>query len=773
MMASSPAVGFERQGSRTPDTRTLSVPADWPGPGPIDLAIHDLPHASATLEWWYVNAHFRTTSGRDLSLFAAFFRQARAKNPETGAFDYVHSITWALCDPENGGYHPKVGVDSSAPAFGLAKLDAGIGFDDERIRRALREVLERDRIPGPTRIFASEPHVGKRELALAYGTDLLRKCADGSYELELDDPTSGIAATLSFVPQKPPTRYGNDGVVHGVADELMFYYFIPRCAVSGSVTLAGVTERLAEGSGWYDHEFGFVPKPQVALAPVDRRKSAETSWRWLSLQLEDGADISVFIITRGSDGEILDNWTIVSDADGRRREFKDARIETLATWRSTRTFIEYPTRFRLTSRTARLAVEIEAVFADQEVLTVISDPGFWEGRVSVRGALDDRSVVGKGWLECKGFRFRDLGSFFNAVGAEVRERVATQLSTSPTVEQLQGWVIRGQGSEGDPRRYVDGVDSVEIVDSLIRPIREIVDRGGKGWRSYAALACIDVVGGDSRKFLHWLALPEMLHVGSLIVDDVEDESTIRRGQASCHVIHGVPIAINAGTAAYFLGEPPVLDEDLPAEKKLRIYRLYFDAMRAGHAGQAIDLKSAEALASRAAETGASQELEARVLAMHRLKTAVPAGMLARMGAILGGGSERQIEELGTFFEAVGLAFQVMDDVLNLRGFEGDLKVRGEDIRQGKVTLPVVKALGLLPRQRRERLWETLRAKPSDETQVLHVIDEIEQIGALTACVELARELVESAWARLDPVLEDSQFKVMFRAFGWYVLDRHY
>jgi geranylgeranyl pyrophosphate synthase/predicted secreted hydrolase len=772
-MASSPAVGFERKGSRAPDTRTVCVPLDWPGPGPIDLEIHDLPHASSTLEWWYVNAHFHTASGRDLSLFAAFFRQARGQNPVTGEYDYVHSVTWALCDPENGGYHPKVGVDSSAPAFGIAKLDAGLGFDDERIRRALREVLERGNIPGPTRIFTSEPRVGKRELELQYGVDRLHKCADGSYELELDDPSSGVAAKLRFVPQKPPTRYGNDGVVHGVADELMFYYFIPRCALTGTVTLAGVTERVAEGKGWYDHEFGFVPKPQAALAPVEKHKRAETSWRWLSLQLEGGVDVSVFIITRGTDGEILDNWTIISDADGRRREYKDARLETLASWRSTRTFIEYPTRFRLTSRAARLALDIEAAFPDQEVLTVISDPGFWEGRVSVRGALDERAVVGKGWLECKGFRFRDLGSFFNAVGAEVRERVATLLSTDPTAEQLRGWLVRGQGTEVDPRRYADGVDSAEMVESLIRPIREIVDRGGKGWRSYAALACIDVVGGDSRKFLHWLALPEMLHVGSLIVDDVEDDSSIRRGQPSCHVLHGIPVAINAGTAAYFLGEPPVLDEDLPAEKKLRIYRLYFDAMRAGHAGQAIDLRSADVLASRAAETGSSQELEARVLALHRLKTAVPAGMLARMGAILGGGSERQIEELGTFFEAVGLAFQVMDDVLNLRGFEGDLKVRGEDIRQGKVTLPVVKAFGLLPRQRRQWLWETLRAKPNDEAVVKQVIAEIEQIGALVACVDLARELVESAWARLDPVLEDSQFKVMFRAFGWYVLDRHY
>jgi geranylgeranyl pyrophosphate synthase len=312
----------------------------------------------------------------------------------------------------------------------------------------------------------------------------------------------------------------------------------------------------------------------------------------------------------------------------------------------------------------------------------------------------------------------------------------------------------------------------DVVDSLVKPIREIVDRGGKGWRSYAALACIDVVGGDSRKFLHWLPIPELLHVGSLIVDDVQDESVVRRGGPSCHELFGVPRAINAGTAAYFLAEPPV-SADLPAASQLRIYRLYFDAMRAGHTGQAIDLHGFDQLALEAVRTGDFRALESRVLAMHRLKTAAPAGMLARIGAILGGGTEQQIEELGRFFESVGLAFQIMDDVLNLRGFKGDLKQRGEDIAQGKLTLPVAKALAVPSCAKRKWLWHTLRARSADAAVIARVIEEIERCGALAACETLARRLVDRAWERLDPTLPESQYKLMFRAFSWYVLDRHY
>src|SRR6478609_8118648 len=53
------------------------IPADWPGAGPIDLGVHDLPHGSSTLEWWYANGHLKTADGRNLSFFAAFFRQAK------------------------------------------------------------------------------------------------------------------------------------------------------------------------------------------------------------------------------------------------------------------------------------------------------------------------------------------------------------------------------------------------------------------------------------------------------------------------------------------------------------------------------------------------------------------------------------------------------------------------------------------------------------------------------------------------------------------------
>jgi geranylgeranyl pyrophosphate synthase len=321
--------------------------------------------------------------------------------------------------------------------------------------------------------------------------------------------------------------------------------------------------------------------------------------------------------------------------------------------------------------------------------------------------------------------------------------------------------------------YLEGIDLQQLSRALIRPVRAVADRGGKSWRSYVALACCDAVGGDSQPYLSWLALPELMHVGSLLVDDVQDGSTVRRGGPAAHVLYGEGPSLNAGAACYFLPHLFMEQTRLPDSARLRIYELYLAACRAAHSGQALDLDGLQEGLRMALERGDGDLAERRVRAVHRLKSAAPAGALARVGAILGQGSEEQTQALGAFVEDVGLAFQIVDDVLNLRGFEGDRKARGEDLVAGKVTMPVAKAVGRLTLPGRRRLGEILATPQPEWETVQEAIDLIEGCGALEACQEEAERLIETGWRRLDPLLPPSQPKLMLRAFGWFVLQRHY
>ena len=743
--------------------------SDWPAPGPVDLALHDLPHASATTEWWYVNTHLTAADGRALSLFAAFFRIISGKRPD-GTPEYAHSCTWALTDVAKGEYLARSFVDANAPAIGLERIKQGYGARDDRLNRAVSEVLRRGKVPLPDRFFPGPVQVASDRLALDYGGLRFEKLSAGEYRLVLDSPEgprSPLGAALNFSLRKPPIRHGDDGVVRGVHGEDMFYVFVPRCEVKGAVTLDGAQVEVS-GQGWYDHEFG-APPPQRPEAQKSKSDLGVVAWNWVSAQLDDGTDVSVYDLVHSETKQSQGRWAVVIDPTGTSHSFKDFSLTPGGQWRSVRTFEKYPTTFALEIPGAALVLRVEAEFGDQELVTVISKPAFWEGRCKVKGTLAGKNVQGLGYVERSGFfTASTLDGFFKSVGEAVRESVREVYPLELSREHAEK-LVAAPGRES----VLDGVDLKQLARTLIAPVREITDRGGKAWRSYAALACCDVMLGDSRKFAEWLAFPEFMHVGSLIVDDVQDKSDVRRGGPTVHLKYGEALAINAGTAAYFMGERMLRRSLVPDAIKLELYDLYFEALREGHAGQAIDLDGLEAFVPAALEGSGATSLEQRVLAIHRLKTAAPASALARMGALVGGGTKVQVEAVGRYFDALGLAFQIVDDVLNLRGFKGELKQTGEDITHGKVTLPVARALAVLSQPERKRLWVLVSLRSSDPLVVGEAIALVEKCGALESCLAEARRRVEDAWLALTPLVEDSLAKVMLRAFGWYVLERHY
>ncbi|WP_460983351.1 polyprenyl synthetase family protein [Spirosoma fluminis] len=744
---------------------THSFPADWPVAGPIDLAIHDLPHSSSTLEWWYLNSHLTLADDRPCSLFASFFRMAIGRDETTGQIQYGHTLTWAISDVKSQQYYTDSLVDPRAPKIGLDTIDKGEDKTDPLLQRALREVLVKGNVALPDRMLSKDAFVSLESLSLDYDGNTLVKEVDGSYRLTLVNVDGSVGAELSFYAQTPPVRQGDEGVVMGTSGEDMFYYFMPQCRVEGTLTLDGKKVDVATASGWYDHEFGKSTDEETPEARLDHK----VAWNWTSVQLVNGYQISAYELFDNNAGEeICGRWLVLIDPKGNSRQHDDFTLLPLKYWTSSRTFTSYPTVWQLTIPSADISLVIEADFPKQEFNTIIAKRAFWEGRMSVTGTFAQEPIYGLAYLERSGFGLNEkLTDFFKAVTKETRKSIEALLPLNPSDAQLRKLVASDENGH-----YLQGLDPGQYSRALIKPIREMIDRGGKSWRSYAALACLDLVGGDSQKYMNWLAWPELLHTGSLIVDDVQDKSDIRRGGPSCHAIYGEATAINAGNACYFLGEL-LVDSTLSDSKKLKLYTLYFETLRAAHAGQAIDIDGFDAMMPEVVGYGRGALLEDRILSVHRLKSAVPVSSLAQLGVIMGEGTPEEAQLLGNFFEAMGLAFQIIDDVLNLRGFENNLKSRGEDITCGKITLPVAKAMGRLGWPARRDLWDTIQTKPSDPAVIDHVIDQLEACGAIEACKKQAEELVEEAWRKLDARIPDSDVKIRLRAFSWYVLERHY
>ena len=750
---------------------------DWPAAeGAIDLAVHDLPHESSQTEWWYLNTHFEDGEGRQYSAFAAFFRVVKHVDKDTGKKSYAHALNWALTDVANKRYVQEVVLDKDSPAVIKKQLDQGV-IKDPRLERAYREMLDRGAVPLPDRMFSAgrDAVVSRTELSVDLESATLTKDATGAYVLTCTKPDGKTGLALTFEPRKRPVRHGLNGVVKGHDGDDMFYYLIPRCSVRGHFTVDGETRAVASGDGWYDHEFG-------GKAPADNTVPVMNyAWNWAAVQLDDGSELSVAVLIdpRTKPPRLMESRAIVIARDGSRTQPADLEFTQApgsATWTSVRTFNTYPVHWRVRMASAGVDLELRATFDDQEFMTLIARPGFWEGRVDVTGTVHGDPVRGRGYVERNGFQtLSELDSFFKAVGAETRKAVREVYPDVVTPESAVALI-----ATPETPWYCDGVDLDTFRRGIVEPVRYISDQGGKSWRSYGALACMDVVGGDSRKYVRWLSMPEFMHVGSLIVDDIEDRSEKRRGAPCAHIKYGEPTAINAGTAAYFQGQQMLLVPGLTPKQLNDIYDYYFAALRAGHAGQALDIAGLGYCMDDVIARGDVALAEARITAIHRLKTAVPAASLARMGALVGGGTPAQIEAVGRYYEAIGIAFQIMDDVLNLRGlYSGkadktlgvELKTVGEDIMAGKVTFPVVKAIGLLPRAQMAAMWATIRSQPQDRATVNAVIAELEAVGAIEACVTQSKAMVDAAYEALHPVIPDSFSKLMLRSFGFFVTEQ--
>ena len=230
-------------------------------------------------------------------------------------------------------------------------------------------------------------------------------------------------------------------------------------------------------------------------------------------------------------------------------------------------------------------------------------------------------------------------------------------------------------------------------------MRYSVSAGGKRLRPILCLASAEAVGGNWRQAMPAACAIEFIHTYSLIHDDLPamDNDTLRRGQPTLHVIAGEALAILAGdgllTEAFALmaREPRDADATLAA-RKVRIIGIVAAGAGAGGmvGGQAIDL----ACVTPDAAGTMPPPLDAESLrAMHARKTGALIRASASAGAVMGGGSDAQVDAIDRAAAEFGLAFQIIDDVLDIEGASANLgKTAGKDAAAGKPTYPALYGL---------------------------------------------------------------------------------
>jgi geranylgeranyl pyrophosphate synthase len=318
-----------------------------------------------------------------------------------------------------------------------------------------------------------------------------------------------------------------------------------------------------------------------------------------------------------------------------------------------------------------------------------------------------------------------------------------------------------------PPRY--DYNLTPLNEAVAKPVWDFLDRGGKRWRPLLFLLVAEALGRNPDELLDFAIIPEVIHNGTIMIDDVEDDSQLRRGKPCSHRLFGVDIAINAGNTMYYLPLVPLIKhrDELGDEKLSRIYEIYVQEMINLSLGQAMDICWHKGW------TQADEVTEKQYMQMCAYKTGTLARMAAKLAAVLCDASEDTIKRLGCFAEAVGIAFQIQDDILDLSSskFADKKGGGGQDITEGKRSLMVIHTLKKASETDRKRLLEILQMHTTKQKLRNEAIAIMKKHDAIAYAKKVAQETVSNSWKKIDRLLQPSEAKEKLNAFADYLVER--
>lgn len=268
---------------------------------------------------------------------------------------------------------------------------------------------------------------------------------------------------------------------------------------------------------------------------------------------------------------------------------------------------------------------------------------------------------------------------------------------------------------------------------LHNPSRQFLSRSGKGIRPELVNELFRLSGGTGKAPQAISEAIELLHAGSLIVDDIEDGSKERRGRSTLHLEIGIPLALNTGNWMYFEAIDKLARSPFDPRTRHRILSVTIRTVRRCHEGQALDLAAR-------IDRLPPEDIYPTARVISHLKTGGITALAALLGAIAAGASRSTCLALRHFGRSVGMCLQMYNDLIELRRFaEGD--ERSDDLRNLRVTWPWVWAS-----------WKISRAELTAlQQQAGYSVDDTHQLRKVA--YRLLQGIGEQGHTRIESKLE--------------------
>lgn len=303
---------------------------------------------------------------------------------------------------------------------------------------------------------------------------------------------------------------------------------------------------------------------------------------------------------------------------------------------------------------------------------------------------------------------------------------------------------------------------VQRMDSPVKMIPQlaghIVAAGGKRLRPMLTLGAAKLCGYEGRRHVALATCVEFIHTATLLHDDVVDESDLRRGEASANALFGNQASVLVGDFLFSRSFELMVEDG-----SLDVLRILSHASAVIAEGEVLQL-----MTTNDTETG-----EATYLDVIRAKTAQLFAAACRIGAVVAERPRVEEDALETYGMNLGIAFQLIDDVLDYSAKQATLgKTVGDDFKEGKISLPIILAFRRGNEDERQFWKRTLEVLDQKDGDLEHALALLEKHGALKDTVERARHYGAIAHDALG-IFENGPVKTAFNDLIDFCIERAY
>ncbi|WP_416884673.1 polyprenyl synthetase family protein [Marivita sp.] len=283
----------------------------------------------------------------------------------------------------------------------------------------------------------------------------------------------------------------------------------------------------------------------------------------------------------------------------------------------------------------------------------------------------------------------------------------------------------------------------------------LVEAGGKRLRPMLTLAAARMCGYEGDNHVKLAATVEFIHTATLLHDDVVDESEKRRGRPTANLLWDNKSSVLVGD--YLFARSFQL---MTETNNIRVLRILSDAAATIAEGEVLQMTAAQDL----------RTTEAIYLQVVRGKTAALFSAATEVGGVIADMDEAQIKALFDYGDALGIAFQIVDDLLDYWGSDATGKNVGDDFRERKLTLPVIKAVALGDDEERAFWKRTIEKGRQEEGDLEHAIALLNKHGTLEATRAEANDWIAKARSALA-TLPEHPIREMLDDLADYVVAR--